>query len=86
MAFLRCSSGNVNIEGNSVSVDAADILTVHVTGYSLSGGNVFNPIENRFFSFALTMPEKHADGYGIYVSKPKNAGVASIFSIGIFEL
>lgn len=84
--FLKSKSSTVEIEGNSVSVEAINIITNVPGGYALNGGSVFTPFYGTTLSCGVTLPNKRDNVTGIYIRKPEVTGVVSVLDIGIFEL
>lgn len=82
---LRSIKGNVNIEGQNVTVDVMNIATDNY-GSSLKvfGGGKFT--DQTDFAFAVMIPQPKGDAYSISVSKSKDATVASLFRIRVIEL
>ena len=82
---LRSINGNVNIEGQDVSVGAMNIATDNYgSQLKVFGGGKFK--DNSDFAFALMIPHPKDGTYNISVSKSADATVASLFRVSVIEL
>ena len=84
--FIKSKSATIKIEENNVNVGAINVITNIPSEYALSGGAIFTPFTNVGLSFGLTFPNKRDGVTGIYIRRPVEIGVASVFDLGIFEL
>lgn len=86
IVLLRSIDGSVEVDGNKIQVKAINISTNMERSISLSGGASFAVSETRI-SYAVTFPSSSGpDGPGVYVLRPKETSVASLFDAGIYEL
>ena len=86
IVLLRSIDGSVEVDGNKIQVKAINISTNMERSISLSGGSRF-AVSDTSISYAVTFPSSSGpDGPGVYVLRPKEASVASLFDAGIYEL
>ena len=86
IVFVRSKGGKVIIDGSEVSVDAIEIFTNRIKGFSSSGGAPFNFTGNDY-SFGITLPTSgDTNELGVYISRPTKTSAASLFDVCVCEL
>lgn len=86
IVLLRSIDGSITVDGNKVNVNAINLSTNLEKSISLSGGGRF-AVSETHISYAITFPTYSGpDGTGVYILRPKETSVASLFDAGIYEL
>jgi len=86
IVLLRSIDGSVTVDGNKINVKAINLSTNMEKSISLSGGASF-AVSATHISYAISFPNYSGpDGPGVYILRPKETSVASLFDAGIYEL
>lgn len=86
IVFVRSKSGKVMIDEKEVPVDAIEIFTNRIKGFSSSGGAPFN-FTGNYYSFGITLPVTgDTDELGVYIARPTKTSAASLFDVYVCEL
>lgn len=86
IVLLRSIDGSVEVDGSKINVNAINLSTNMERSISLSGGARMGVSETHI-SYAITFPTySGSDGTGVYILRPKETSVVSLFDAGIYEL
>ena len=86
LVFLRSIDGSVTVDGNKIYVKAINLSTNLEGSISLSGGASF-AVSATHISYSISFPTYSGpDGTGVYILRPKETSLVSLFDVGIYEL
>lgn len=86
IVFLRSIDGSVTVDGSVKHVNAINLSTNFERSISLSGGASM-AVSDTHISYAISFPSySGVDGPGVYILRPKETSVVSLFDAGIYEL
>lgn len=86
IVLLRSIDGSITVNGSKINVNAINLSTNLEKSISLSGGAKF-AVSATHISYAITFPTYSGpDGTGVYILRPKETSVASLFDVGVYEL